>query len=98
MVKKLDAVIVCDEKLVQFPTGNGTLTFCETKSLFAQYPKKKEASQKETVRGRAIVREFSEVIPEDLQVSPSSTSRIRIALVPRRAPVLEHHIDWPHLK
>ncbi|GJS20692.1 putative reverse transcriptase domain-containing protein [Tanacetum coccineum] len=67
MVKKLDAVIVCDEKLVQFPTGNGTLTFCETKSLFAQYPKKKEASQKETVRGRAIVREFSEVIPEDLQ-------------------------------
>ncbi|GJR34053.1 putative reverse transcriptase domain-containing protein [Tanacetum coccineum] len=64
---KLDAVIVCDEKLVQFPTGNGTLTFCETKSLFAQYPKKKEASQKETVRGRAIVREFSEVIPEDLQ-------------------------------
>ncbi|GJV63417.1 putative reverse transcriptase domain-containing protein [Tanacetum coccineum] len=53
-LRRYHAVIVCDEKLVQVPYGNETLTFCGNESLFSTDIHQERGGQvgKETDRGR----------------------------------------------
>ncbi|GJQ91999.1 putative reverse transcriptase domain-containing protein [Tanacetum coccineum] len=74
-LRRYHAVIVCDEKLVQVPYGNETLTFCGNEGPFhAQISPSKEEDKvgKETDRGQTTkthtnsFRDFPEVVSEDL--------------------------------
>ncbi|GJW90977.1 putative reverse transcriptase domain-containing protein [Tanacetum coccineum] len=60
-LRRCHAVIMCDEKLVRIPYGNETLIFC------AQISAKKEEDKSEgkQLKDVLIVRDFSEVFPED---------------------------------
>ncbi|GJT22647.1 putative reverse transcriptase domain-containing protein, partial [Tanacetum coccineum] len=99
-LRKYHAVIVCDEKLVQVPYGNETLTFCGDESLFGTNIRKEKGGQvgKETDRwggggggGRGrnrSNRDFPEVFPEDLPgLPPTRPVEFQIDLIPGAAPV-----------
>ncbi|GJR64605.1 putative reverse transcriptase domain-containing protein [Tanacetum coccineum] len=84
------AVIVCDEKLVQVPYGNETLTFRGNESLFSTDIRQERGGQvgKETDRGRTKSSRFSEVFPEDLPgLPPARPVEFQIDLIPGAAPV-----------
>ncbi|GJU19811.1 putative reverse transcriptase domain-containing protein [Tanacetum coccineum] len=115
-LRRCHAVFVCDEKLVQVPYGNETLTFCGNESsngresrltviscskaqeymakgcqvFLAQIPAKKEEDKSEgkQIKDVPIVRDFSEVFPEDLPgLPPARPVEFQIDLIPGAAPV-----------
>ncbi|GJW40825.1 putative reverse transcriptase domain-containing protein [Tanacetum coccineum] len=115
-LRRCHAVIVCDEKLVQVPYGNETLTFCGNESsngresrltviscskaqeymakgcqvFLAQISAKKEEDKSEgkQIKDVPIVRDFSEVFPEDLPgLPPARPVEFQIDLIPGAAPV-----------
>ncbi|GKB10470.1 putative reverse transcriptase domain-containing protein [Tanacetum coccineum] len=115
-LRRCHAVIVCDEKLVQVPYGNETLTFYGNESsngresrliviscskaqeymakgcqvFLAQISAKKEEDKSEgkQIKDVPIVRDFLEVIPEDLPgLSPARPVEFQIDLIPGAAPV-----------
>ncbi|GJU16309.1 putative reverse transcriptase domain-containing protein [Tanacetum coccineum] len=76
-LRRCHAVIMCDEKLVQVPYGNETLTFCgneisnERESRLTISAKKgEEKSEGKQLKDVPIVRDFPEVFPEDLPGLP----------------------------
>ncbi|GJX53165.1 putative reverse transcriptase domain-containing protein [Tanacetum coccineum] len=110
-LRKCHAMIVCDEKLVQVPYGNETLTFCGNESsngresrltviscskaqeymakgcqvFLAQISAKKEEDKSEgkQIKDVPIVRDFSEVFPEDLPgLPPARPVEFQIDLIP----------------
>ncbi|GJU75207.1 putative reverse transcriptase domain-containing protein, partial [Tanacetum coccineum] len=115
-LRRCHAVIVWDEKLVQVPYGNETLTFCGNESsngresrliviscskaqeymakgcqvFLAQLSAKKEEDKPEgqQIKDVPIVRDFSEVFPEDLPGLPLARPvEFQIDLIPGAAPV-----------
>ncbi|GJV26106.1 putative reverse transcriptase domain-containing protein [Tanacetum coccineum] len=115
-LRRCHIVIVCDEKLVQVPYGNETLTFCGNESsngresrltviscskaqeymakgcqvFLAQISAKKEEDKSEgkQIKDVPIVRDFSEVFPEDLPgLPPARPVEFQIDLIPGAAPV-----------
>ncbi|GJY29125.1 putative reverse transcriptase domain-containing protein [Tanacetum coccineum] len=107
-LRRCHAVIVCDEKLVQVPYGNETLTFCGNESLFSTDIRQERGGQvgKETDRGRTnhIPEDFLESVSRDLPVLPPArpveSPRIVLNSPPPRDRTLlrelEHHIHWPN--
>ncbi|GJY16250.1 putative reverse transcriptase domain-containing protein [Tanacetum coccineum] len=101
-LRKYHAVIVCDEKLVQVPYGNETLTFRGGKrSLFKptnNRQKEEDKSEDKVIEAYKSVRDFPEVFPEDLPgLPPTRPVEFQIDLIPGAAHVIapELHIDWP---
>ncbi|GJR16579.1 putative reverse transcriptase domain-containing protein [Tanacetum coccineum] len=92
-LRRCHAVIVCDEKLVQVPYGNETLTFCGNESSNGRENKisaKKEEDKSEgkQIKDVPIVRDFPEVFPEDLPgLPPARPVEFQIDLIPGAAPV-----------
>ncbi|GKC48470.1 hypothetical protein Tco_1071215 [Tanacetum coccineum] len=93
-LRRCHAVIVCDEKLVQVPYGNETLTFCgnessnerESRLTVISYSKAQEYMAKGCQV--PIVRDFPEVFPEDLPgLPPAQPVEFQIDLIPGAAPV-----------
>ncbi|GJX36035.1 putative reverse transcriptase domain-containing protein [Tanacetum coccineum] len=66
-LRRCQAMIVCDEKLVRIPYGNETLIFCGNESNDEKEEDKSEGKQLKDV---PIVRDFPEVFPEDLPGLP----------------------------
>ncbi|GJR56612.1 putative reverse transcriptase domain-containing protein [Tanacetum coccineum] len=94
-LRRCHAVIVCDEKLVQVPYGNETLTFCgnessnERESRLAISAKKEEDKSKgKQIKDVPIIQDFPEVFPEDLPGLPLTRPvEFQIDLIPGAAPV-----------
>nr|GEY57055.1 putative reverse transcriptase domain-containing protein [Tanacetum cinerariifolium] len=89
-LRRCHAVIVCDEKLVQIPYGNETLTFLATKIFMAQISTKKEEdkSKGKQLKGVPIVRDFPKVFLKDLPgLPPARPVEFQIDLIPGAAPV-----------
>ncbi|GJU99738.1 putative reverse transcriptase domain-containing protein, partial [Tanacetum coccineum] len=115
-LRRCHAVIICDEKLVQIPYGNETLTFHDNESsdgkesrltiiscskaqeymakgcqvFLAQISAKKEEDKPEgkQIKDVPIVRDFLEVLPEDLPGLPLTRPlEFQIDLIPGAAPV-----------
>ncbi|GJW96834.1 putative reverse transcriptase domain-containing protein [Tanacetum coccineum] len=107
-LRRYHAVIICDEKLVQVPYGNETLTFCGNESsngresrltVILMVQKLEITWQGLPDRGRTIVEIFRVCFPRTLPgLPPNSTVEFQIGLVPGAAPVVARaqHIDWPH--
>nr|GEW45657.1 putative reverse transcriptase domain-containing protein [Tanacetum cinerariifolium] len=86
-LRRCHAVIVCDEKLVQIPYGNETLTFCGNKSNNGR-EKEEDKSEGKQLTDVPIVQDFLEVFPEDLPgLPPARPVEFQIDLIPRAAPV-----------
>ncbi|GJY54094.1 putative reverse transcriptase domain-containing protein [Tanacetum coccineum] len=84
-LRRCHAVIVCDEKLVRIPYGNETLIFCGNEISAKKEEDKSEGKQLKDV---PIVRDFSEVFPEDLSgLPPAQPVELHIELIPGAAPV-----------
>nr|GEZ02981.1 putative reverse transcriptase domain-containing protein [Tanacetum cinerariifolium] len=89
-LRRCHAVIVCDEKLVQIPYGNETLTFVATKIFMAQISTKKEEdkSKGKQLKGIPIVRDFPKVFLKDLPgLPPARPVEFQIDIIPGAAPV-----------
>ncbi|GJS05612.1 putative reverse transcriptase domain-containing protein [Tanacetum coccineum] len=96
-LRRCHAVIVCDEKLVQIPYGNETLTFCgnessngrESRLTVISCSKAQEYMAKGCqIKDVPIVRDFPEVFPEDLPgLPPARPVEFQIDLIPGAAPV-----------
>ncbi|GJW63334.1 putative reverse transcriptase domain-containing protein [Tanacetum coccineum] len=94
-LRRYHAVIICDEKLVQVPYGNETLTFCGNESsngresrLTISAKKEEDKSERKQIEDVPIVRDFPEVFPEDLPgLPPARPVEFQIDLVPGAAPV-----------
>ncbi|GJV68829.1 putative reverse transcriptase domain-containing protein [Tanacetum coccineum] len=96
-LRRYHAMIVCDEKLVQVPYGNETLTFhgsivhgegCQV--ILAQISTKKEEDKSEgkQLKDVPIVQDFPEVFPEDLPGLPLARRvEFQIDLILGAAPV-----------
>nr|GEV96291.1 putative reverse transcriptase domain-containing protein [Tanacetum cinerariifolium] len=72
-LRRCHAVIVYDEKLVQIPYGNKTLTFCGNESnneresrLTISAKKEEDKSEGKQLKDVPIIRDFLEVFPKDL--------------------------------
>ncbi|GJS26234.1 putative reverse transcriptase domain-containing protein [Tanacetum coccineum] len=81
---KYHALIVCDEKVVRIPYGDEVLIIrgddCASKT--------EDQSKEKRLEDVPIVREFSEVFPEDLPgLPPARQVEFKIDLVPSAAPV-----------
>ncbi|GJX01762.1 putative reverse transcriptase domain-containing protein [Tanacetum coccineum] len=94
-LRRCHAVIVCDEKLVQVPYGNETLTFYgnensnrrESQLTVISCSKSQEYMAK-GCQDVPIIRDFPEVFPEDLPGLPLARPvEFQIDLFPRAAPV-----------
>ncbi|GJU03646.1 putative reverse transcriptase domain-containing protein [Tanacetum coccineum] len=96
-LRRCHAVIVCDEKLVQIPYGNETLTFCgnessngrESRLTVISCSKAQEyKSEGKQIKDVPIVRDFPKVFPEDLPgLPPARPVEFQIDLIPGAAPV-----------
>ncbi|GKD45763.1 putative reverse transcriptase domain-containing protein [Tanacetum coccineum] len=102
-LRRYHAVIICDEKLVQVPYGNETLTFCgnessngrESRLTVISCSKAQEymakgcqSSERKQIEDVPIVRDFPEVFPEDLPgLPPARPVEFQIDLIPGAAPV-----------
>ncbi|GJW97996.1 putative reverse transcriptase domain-containing protein [Tanacetum coccineum] len=94
-LRRCHAVIVCDEKLVQVPYGNETLTFWGNESsngresrLIISAKKEEDKSEGKQIKDVLIVRDFPEVFPEDLPgLPPARPVEFQIDLIPGAAPV-----------
>ncbi|GJZ36469.1 putative reverse transcriptase domain-containing protein [Tanacetum coccineum] len=91
-LRRCHAVIVCDEKLIRIPYGNEDLIFRGCQLFLAQISAKKEEDKSEgkQLKDVQIVRDFSEVIPEDLPgLPPARPVEFQINLIPGAAPVAQ---------
>ncbi|GJT88686.1 putative reverse transcriptase domain-containing protein [Tanacetum coccineum] len=80
------AVIVCDEKIVRIPYRDEVLMVQGDRSVTKKETKDK--SEKKRLEDVSIVRDFSEVFPEDLPgLPPTRQVKFQINLVPGVAPV-----------
>nr|GEU60321.1 hypothetical protein [Tanacetum cinerariifolium] len=95
-LRRCHAVIVCDEKLVQIPYENETLTFRGNESnngresRLAQTSAKNEEDKSEgkQLKDVPIVRDFPEVFPEDLPgLPPARPVEFQIDLISGAAPI-----------
>ncbi|GKD12383.1 hypothetical protein Tco_1196790 [Tanacetum coccineum] len=94
-LRRCHAVVVYDEKLVQVPYGNKTMTFCgnessnERESRLAISAKKEEdKSEGKQIKDVPIVQDFPEVFPEDFPgLPPARPVEFQIDLIPGAAPV-----------
>nr|GEW83042.1 putative reverse transcriptase domain-containing protein [Tanacetum cinerariifolium] len=91
-LRRCHAVIVCDEKLVQIPYGNETLTFRGNESNNGRESRLTVIScskaQRKQLKDVPIVQDFPEVFPEDLPGLPLARPvEFQIDLIPRAAPV-----------
>ncbi|GKA00695.1 putative reverse transcriptase domain-containing protein [Tanacetum coccineum] len=94
-LRRCHAVIVCDEKLVQVPYGNETLTFCGNESSNGRESRltviscsKAQEYMAKGCQDVPIVRDFPEVFPEDLPgLPPARPVESQIDLIPGAAPV-----------
>nr|GEV07507.1 putative reverse transcriptase domain, ribonuclease H-like domain, aspartic peptidase domain protein [Tanacetum cinerariifolium] len=78
-LRRCHAVIVCDEKLVQIPYGNETLTFRGNKS---------NNGRESRLTVISCSKDFSEVFPEDLPgLPPARPIEFQIDLISRAVPV-----------
>ncbi|GJS16441.1 putative reverse transcriptase domain-containing protein [Tanacetum coccineum] len=96
-LRRCHAVIVCDEKLVQVPYGNETLTFRGCQVFLAQISAKKEEDKSEgkQIKDVPIVRDFPEVFPEDLPgLPPARPVEFQIDLILGAAPVAQAPIEF----
>ncbi|GJU17895.1 putative reverse transcriptase domain-containing protein [Tanacetum coccineum] len=85
--RRCHAVTVCDEKLVQIPYGNETLTFCGNETQISA-KKKEDKSEGKQIKDVPIVRDFPEVFPEDLPgLPPARPVKFQVDLIPGAAPV-----------
>ncbi|GJU14674.1 putative reverse transcriptase domain-containing protein [Tanacetum coccineum] len=86
-LSKYHAVIACNEELVCVPYGNKTLTIEEDRTHIKE-KKSEEKSKEKRLEDVPVVRDFSEVFPEDLHgLPPTRQVEIQIDLVLRAAPV-----------
>ncbi|GKD66090.1 hypothetical protein Tco_1308198 [Tanacetum coccineum] len=93
--RRCHVVIVCDEKLVQVPYGNETLTFCGNENsngresrLTISAKKEEDKSEGKQIKDVPIIRDFPDVFPEDLPGLPSARPvEFQIDLIPGAAPV-----------
>ncbi|GJY50587.1 putative reverse transcriptase domain-containing protein [Tanacetum coccineum] len=84
-LRRCHAVIVCDEKLVQIPYENETLTFCGNEISAKDRGDNSEGKQ---IKDVPIVRDFPEVFPEDLPgLPPARPVEFQIDLILGAAPV-----------
>ncbi|GJU11668.1 putative reverse transcriptase domain-containing protein [Tanacetum coccineum] len=89
-LRRCQAMIVCDEKLVQVPYRNETLTFCGNKSsngresrLTISAKKEEDKSEGKQIKDVPIVRDFPEVFLEDLPGLPLARPvEFQINLIP----------------
>ncbi|GKG38586.1 putative reverse transcriptase domain-containing protein, partial [Tanacetum coccineum] len=82
-LRRYHAVIICDEKLVQVPYGNETLTFLGNESLFSIDIRQERGGKVRKETDRGIVRDFPEVFPEDLPgLPPTRPVEFQIDLIP----------------
>ncbi|GJV61202.1 putative reverse transcriptase domain-containing protein [Tanacetum coccineum] len=91
-LSKYLAVIVYDEKLVRIPFGNKTLTIQDDRSNdgSASRLNTEKKSKEKRIEDVLVVRDYSEVFPEDLPRSPPTRQvEIQIDLVPGAAPVAQ---------
>ncbi|GJX70644.1 putative reverse transcriptase domain-containing protein [Tanacetum coccineum] len=94
-LRRCHAVIVCDEKLVQVPYGNETLTFRGNESsneresrLTISVKKEADKSEGKQLKDVPTARDFPEVFPEDFpDLPPVRPVEFQIDLIPRAAPV-----------
>ncbi|GKA30123.1 putative reverse transcriptase domain-containing protein, partial [Tanacetum coccineum] len=88
-LRRCHAVIVCDEKLVQIPYGNETLTFCGNKSSNGRESRLTEdKSEGKQIKDVPIIRDFPEVFIEDLLgLPPARPVEFQIDLIPGAVPV-----------
>ncbi|GJZ42166.1 putative reverse transcriptase domain-containing protein [Tanacetum coccineum] len=99
-LRRCHAVIVCDEKLIQVPYGNETLTFCGNKSSHgreSRLTKEEDKSEGKQIKDVPIIRDFPEVFTEDLPgLPPARPVELQINLIPGAAPNEKEHEE--HLK
>ncbi|GKB75416.1 putative reverse transcriptase domain-containing protein [Tanacetum coccineum] len=94
-LRRCHAVIICDEKLVQIPYGNETLTFHGNESnngresrLTISAKKVEDKSEGKQINDVPIIRDFLEVFPEDLPgLPPTRPVEFQIDLIPGAVPV-----------
>ncbi|GJS82890.1 putative reverse transcriptase domain-containing protein [Tanacetum coccineum] len=97
-LKRCHVVIVCDEKLVQIPYGNETLTFRGNESLLAQISAKKEEdkSERKQIKDVPIIRDFPKVFPKDLPGLPPSRPVAPILALPEGSEYFVVYCDVSH--
>ncbi|GJY06169.1 putative reverse transcriptase domain-containing protein [Tanacetum coccineum] len=94
-LRRCHAVIMCDEKLVQVPYGNETLTFRGNESsngreswLTISAKKEDDNSEGKQIKDVPIVRDIPEVFPKDLSgLPPARPVEFQIDLILGAAPV-----------
>nr|GEX95288.1 putative reverse transcriptase domain-containing protein [Tanacetum cinerariifolium] len=89
-LRRCHAVIVCDEKLVQIPYGNETLTFCGNESNNGRESRltEEDKSEGKQLKDVPIIRDFPKVFPEELPGLPLARPvEFQIDLIPGAAPV-----------
>nr|GEU52294.1 putative reverse transcriptase domain-containing protein [Tanacetum cinerariifolium] len=87
-LKRCHAVIVCDEKLVQIPYGNETLTFRGNESNNGRESRltEEDKSDGKQLKDVPIVWDFPEVFPEELPgLPPARPVEFQINLIPGAA-------------
>ncbi|GJU67562.1 putative reverse transcriptase domain-containing protein [Tanacetum coccineum] len=89
-LRRCHAVIVCDEKLVQVPYGNETLTFCGNKLAESNNGRESRLTIISCSKAQEYMAKgyFPEVFPEDLPCLPLARPvEFQIDLIPGAAPV-----------
>nr|GEY16530.1 putative reverse transcriptase domain-containing protein [Tanacetum cinerariifolium] len=86
-LRRCHTVIVCDEKLVQIPYGNETLTFHGNESNNGR-EKEEDKSEGKQFKDVPIVQDFPKVFPEELPgLPPARPVEFQIDLILGAAPV-----------
>nr|GEU52347.1 putative reverse transcriptase domain-containing protein [Tanacetum cinerariifolium] len=90
-LRRCHAVIMCDEKLVQIPYENETLTFRGNESnngRESRLTKEEDKSEGKPLKDVPVVRDYPEVFPEDFSGLPSARPvEFQINLIPGAAPI-----------
>nr|GFA84495.1 hypothetical protein [Tanacetum cinerariifolium] len=90
---KYHALIICDEKVVRIPYGDEVLIIqgddCDGETQVTS-KKAEDKSEEKRLEDMPIVREFSEVFPEDFpRLPPARQVEFQIDLVPSAAPIAQ---------
>nr|GEU75046.1 hypothetical protein [Tanacetum cinerariifolium] len=89
-LRRCHVVIMCDEKLVQIPYGNETLTFRGNESNDGRESQLTviSCSKAQEYMAKGFVRDYPKVFPEDLPgLPPARPVEFQIDLIPGAAPV-----------